>query len=213
MQSLRSGFSKVTRTPISTWVWFFITLLAILVFTLLGPAEHSLGTHIRVVYLHGAWVWGSIAAFFLAAACGGIGLLTRRKIFHCWSRAFGRTGLFFWVTYLPLSLWAMQSNWNGLFLSEPRWRLALVFAITGLLLQIGMSLMDNPILTSGLNLGYFIALIFALQNTANVMHPASPILQSNAWRIQAFFFGLVLLTFVAAWEMTRWWYTSEQNCV
>ena len=89
----------------------------------------------------------------------------------------------------------------------------MVFAITGLLLQIGMSLMDNPILTSGLNLGYFIALTLALQNTANVMHPASPILQSNAWRIQAFFFGLVLLTLVAAWEMTRWWYTSEQNCV
>ncbi len=180
--------------------------------TLLGPAEHSLGTHIRIVYLHGAWVWGSIIALLFAAICGIIGVITHVDAFHCWSRAFGRTGVVFWITYLPLSLWAMQANWNGLFLAEPRWRLALVFAITGLLLQVGMSLIDTPALTSGLNSGYFIALIIALRYTPNVMHPVSPVLQSDAWRIQAFFFGLVLLILLAGWQMARWWYKSEPNC-
>ena len=88
----------------------------------------------------------------------------------------------------------MQSNWNGLFLAEPRWKLALVFAITGILLQVGLSLAGKPSLTSALNLAYFISLLVALQQTTNVMHPASPILNSDAWRIQLFFFGLVLLT-------------------
>lgn len=213
MASLQSVFSRLTKTTISTWFWFILTILAIGLVTLFGPVEHSLGTHIRIVYLHGAWVWGSIIALFLAAVCGCVGLLTSHKTFHCWSSAFGRTGLFFWLTYLPLSLWAMQSNWNGLFLVEPRWRFALVFAITGLLLQVGLCLVETPILTSSVNLSYFIALMVTLGNTTNVMHPASPILQSDAWRIQAFFFGLVLLTLAAAWQMARWWYQGEPNCL
>jgi len=106
----------------------------------------------------------------------------------------------------------MQSNWNGLFLAEPRWRLALVFAIAGLLLQIGLKLANQPTLSSMINLSYFIALILALQNTANVMHPTSPIINSEAWRIQLFFFGLVLLTLLAVWQVARWWYKSEPDC-
>lgn len=212
MQSDRPSKLKLTKPPISTWIWLTLTFLAIIVFTTLGPAEHSLGTHVRVVYLHGAWVWASVGAFFLAAVCGAIGLVTGRKEFHCWSAAFGRTGLIFWITYLPLSLWAMQSNWNGLFLAEPRWRLALVFSIAGFLLQVGLSLANRPILNSIFNLVYFVALIFAIQNTANVLHPASPILTSDAWRIQLFFICLVLLTLIAAWQIARWWYKSEPDC-
>ena len=213
MQSFRSRIPKINETTLPAWVLFLVILIAILVLTMLGPSEHSLGTHIRIVYLHGAWVWGSLAAFFFSAVSGGIGLITRRKAFHGWSKALGRTGLFFWITYLPLSLWAMQANWNGLFLAEPRWRLALVFAICGILLQAGMSLVDAPSLTSTLNLGFFIALVVALRTTANVLHPVSPILQSEAWRIQAFFFGLVFLVILAAWQMARWWYKGEPDRV
>jgi len=211
MQLDRKSLTGIIHTPKIAWIWFTLTLLTIGIFTTIGPAEHSLGTHIRVVYLHGAWVWASLAAFLAASVFGGLGLFTQRKSFHYWSGAFGRTGLIFWISYLPLSLWAMQSNWNGLFLAEPRWRLALIFAITGIFLQVGLSLVDKPNLTSGLNLCYFIALMFALQHTPNVMHPTSPILNSDAWRIQLFFFGLVLLTLLAVWQMARWWYKSEPD--
>jgi hypothetical protein len=208
-----NGWRSLLKSSFPAWLWFVLTLLAIGIFTVLGPAEHSLGTHVRIVYLHGAWVWAALAAFLFAGAAGLLGLLTRREAFHCWSRALGRTGLFFWITYLPLSLWAMQSNWNGLFLAEPRWRLALVFAVAGLMLQTGLSLADQPQLTSTLNLGFAIALLVALQGTANVMHPASPILDSNAIRIQLYFSGLLLLTLLAAGQVARWWYRREPNCI
>ncbi len=194
------------------WLLFAGTLLLIALFTLLGPPEHSLGTHIRVVYLHGAWVWASLGAFLAAAISGAAAILSRREPFHCWSAAFGRTGLFFWITYLPLSLWAMQTNWNGLFLAEPRWRLALVFAIAGLLLQIGLALANRLMLTSALNLGYFLALMTAIVRTPNVMHPSSPILGSEAWRIQLFFYALTGLTLLAVWQMARWWYRRDPGC-
>lgn len=203
------NLGKFISTHRNELLLFVVTCLAIIILANFGPAEHSLGTHIRVVYLHGAWVWTSLAAFFLSAFFGLLGVITRRSVLHAWSQAFGRTGLVFWVTYLPLSLWAMQSNWNGLFLAEPRWRLALVFAITGILLQVGLALANRPTLTSVLNLAYFVALLLAIQSTENVMHPTSPILSSEAVRIQVFFFGLVSLIFLLAWQVARWWYRFE----
>jgi hypothetical protein len=116
----------------------------------------------------------------------------------------GRAALVFWVTYLPISLWAMQTNWNGLFLSEPRWRLAVIFSIGGLILQIGVSLMEDPAWASAGNLVFLVAMIFALRTTENVMHPASPIFSSDAWRIQLFFIAMVGLVLFAEWQLARW---------
>ncbi len=87
-----------------------------------------------------------------------------------------------------------------------------MFAISGVLLQIGLSLANKPVLTSLLNIVYFISLVTALQNTSNVMHPASPILNSDAWKIQLFFGSLVLLTLLAALQIAGWWYKREPNC-
>jgi hypothetical protein len=203
---MRDSIKSQGRSPL---VRFLISLVLIGVFTTLGPAEKALGSNVRVVYLHGAWVWSAIAAFVAAGAVGLVGLVTHRTKLHTWSRALGRTGLFFWITYLPISLWAMRTNWNGLFLAEPRWRIAVVFAIGGILLQSGLSLVDDPAWASGFNFLYAVTLFAALQSTQQVMHPASPILESNAWRIQLFFAALLGLAFVAAWQITRWWHRFE----
>ena len=183
--------------------WFVLNLLAIIVVTALGPAEKSLGTNVRVVYLHGAWVWAALICIFAAAVLGLVGLLSRREIAHYWSLALGRTGLIFWITYLPLSLWAMQTNWNGLFLSEPRWRVAIIFAIGGLVLQIGITMLENPAWASALNVVFVVILVYVLQTTDQVMHPGSPIFGSGAWRIQAYFLLLLVLTLLAAGQLAR----------
>ena len=190
--------------------WFFITLLVILLVTAIGPAEKTLGVNVRVVYLHGAWVWAGLIGFVAAAVVGLVGLVSRRRELNYWSRALGRTGLFFWITYLPISMWAMQTNWNGLFLAEPRWRVGLVFAIGGLILQVGVSLLDDPIWASISNIAFAIMLFISLQSTEQVMHPASPIFGSDAWRIQLFFLALIALTLLAAWHLARWWRSRDQ---
>ena len=193
------------KSPI---LWFFLGLIAVAGVTLVSPPEATLGPNVRVVYLHGAWVWTALAAFLAAAAVGAVGLITRRATFHRWSRTIGRIGLFFWITYLPLSLWAMQSNWNGLFLAEPRWRFALIFTITGILLQAGLSFL--PVIWSSVgNIAYVIALFAVMQATENVMHPPGPMLESDFGRIQIFFYILTLLLFGTAWQAVRWLHKLE----
>ena len=194
---------KITSPVISLPILFVMIALI----TALSPAEASLGYNARVVYLHGAWVWASLGVYVAAGAIGLVGLFqlilrVDQSQIHQWSRALGRSGLVLWITYLPISLWAMQTNWNGLFLAEPRWRIAVIFAITGLLLQLGLSF--TPVSWASFwNFAFITTLFLSLQTTEKVMHPPSPMLDSNAWRIQIFYTGLVALMILVAWQIAR----------
>lgn len=192
--------SKI-KTPL---ISFIAAVIVIALLALFGPEERSLGANVKIVYLHGAWVLAAELAFVAAAIAGLIAFIAKRDAFHRWSAALGRTGIFFWVTYLPLSLWAMQTNWNGLFLAEPRFRLALIFAVTGVLLQVGLWIIDTNWVTSLANLMYIVVLRVIFSTAENVMHPPpSPIFNSGNYIIIGFFLSLIALTLLAAYFLFR----------
>jgi hypothetical protein len=183
---------------------FFLTVIVIALLALFGPEEKSLGANVRIVYLHGAWVLTAELAFLAAGLTGLLAFVTKRDLLHGWSAALGRTGIFFWVTYLPLSLWAMESNWNGLFLSEPRFRLAVIFAVTGVLLQAGLWLINTNWITSLANILFIIALRLVFASAQNIMHPPpSPIFNSGNFMIIGFFLALIALTLLASFFLFR----------
>ncbi len=189
----------------SPLLWFVLALLTTAGLTAIGPQEQSRGNNVRVVYLHGAWALTAEGALGLAAVTGLLGVLARRPSLHRWSAALGVTGLLFWVAYLPLSLWAMQANWNGLFLAEPRFRVAVIFAITGVLMQLGLTLLARPAFTSVFNVLFFIALRIGLSRAEYIMHPPpSPIFSSGVLSLQLFFIGVTFLTLTSAYFLARW---------
>jgi len=184
---------------------FFVTVIVIALLALFGPEEQSLGSNVRIVYLHGAWVLTAELAFLAAGLAGLIALVSKKDLFHRWSAALGHTGIFFWITYIPLSLWAMESNWNGLFLAEPRFRLAVIFAVTGLLLQLGLWMINTGWITSLANLIYIVVLRVIFATADNIMHPPpSPIFNSGNYAIIGFFVAMILLSILAAYFMMRW---------
>lgn len=185
-------------------VWSGVFLAGAVLVALFAPLEKTLGLNSRVVYFHGAWVWAAMITFVSAALAGLAGLLTRRRILHVWSRGLGRSALSFWVLFLPMSLYVMQANWNGLFLDEPRFRLPLNFAIVGLLLQVGLSFFPL-VWTSLANLIFALTLIPGMQGIQTVLHPESPIFQSSAPAIQAYFTLQVVLLLLAAISLGRGW--------
>lgn len=189
------------RTPL---VWFVVMIVVVGAVASLGPPEQSLGSGVRLVYLHGAWVWTALAGFAASALLAGLGLALRRPGSQRWSVALGQTALFFWVTYLPMSLWVMRANWNGLFLQEPRWRLGLDFALVDIMVQGAILVLGSLAWASWLNLGLFGALAWALVRTPEVMHPSSPIFSSGSFPIEIFFLSLVALCLVTGWQLARW---------
>jgi hypothetical protein len=197
---------------ISPLLLFFATLVVIAVLAAFGPEEQSLGSNVRIVYLHGAWVLAAEVAFAAAALVGLLALILRREGLHRWSAALGRTGIVFWLTYLPLSLWAMQANWNGLFLAEPRFRLALTFAIVGTLMQVGLWMINTAWVTSLANLVFFVTLRVVFSTASNVMHPPpSPIFNSGLWNIIIFFVLLNIFAWAAAYFLTMVFMSYRSN--
>lgn len=190
--------------PMTRAAWLAATLAVIALVTILSPVEQTLGASIRLVYFHGAWVWAGLITFGLAAAAGLAGLLLRKSIWPSWSSAFGRAGLIFWLTYLPMSLLVMKIYWGGLFLDEPRWRIPFTFGIVAVLLQVGLWLLNSPLLTSLGNLVFGAALWWSLGRADNVLHPDSPVFTSNSIRIQAFFVVLVILSMLFSLQAAAW---------
>ena len=187
------------------WLWLLLTLAAIALFTAFSPLEKTLGVNVRIVYLHGAWVWAALAGLLLAGLVGLLGLLLRRKALHAWSLALGRTGLLMWVLFLPQSLVVMQANWNGLFLDEPRFRVPLNLAIVGVLLQIGLAFFPVGKWTSLGNLIYSAAVMVVMSSMQTVLHPQSPIFTSGEWQIQLFFMALLILLLGLELQIARLW--------
>jgi hypothetical protein len=169
------------------------------------PAEKTLGTGIRLIYLHGAWVWTGIILFGLAGLTGLVAILLKKIRLHKASAALGRAGLCFWLTYLPISLLVMRLNWNGLFFDEPRWKIPFTLAVVGFLIQTGVLLINTPWLTSLANFGFGATLLYNLSKIQSVLHPQSPIQQSGSIRIQIFFGILVIITLTAGGFLSRIW--------
>jgi hypothetical protein len=185
--------------------WFYLaaSLLVVGYLTFLSPLEKTLGANARIVYLHGALVWVALAAILAAGVAGAFGLLFRAARLHAWSQALGRTGLLLWLVFLPMSLYVMQANWNGLFLDEPRFRIPLNFAIVGLLLQVGLSFLPDLKWTSWGNLGFSAALMWGMFGIDAVMHPDSPVMRSGARDIQLFFLALLVVLLLVALQIAR----------
>lgn len=181
-----------------------VLLAAALLLAGIGPRERSLGLNVRLVYLHGAWVWTALLGFAAAALAGLAGLLLHRVNWQRASIALGQAGTLFWITYLPMSLLVMQANWNGLFLEEPRFRIGLDFALIALLLQAGILLLGRPAWASAVNIVYLAGLAFSLASSREIMHPPSPIASSGWLALQAYFAGLTFTCAAAGSQIARW---------
>jgi hypothetical protein len=187
------------RSPL---LWFGLTLLLAILFATIAPLEKTLGTNARFVYFHGAWVWAGMLSFLAASVMGLLALILRRTDLHRWSQTWGRVGLIYWVLFLPMSLAVMQLNWGGLFLDEPRWQIPLNLAIVGVLLQIGLSFFPLQWTSIG-NLLFGFLFFGWMRGTDAVLHPDSPIFNSDARGIQIFFFGLVLILTISAYLIAQ----------
>jgi hypothetical protein len=176
----------------------------VLALALLAPRDATLQDASPVVYLHGALVWTSILAFTAAGVVGLAGLVWQREVFHAWSGALARTGLLFWVIYLPLSMWASKVTWNGIPLEDPRFRTAFQVLVLAAGFQIAAALWGaRSRLGSGLNAILAVILWVLTLTTRDVMHPQNP-MASSASTIQFFFALLVGGCGLAALQVARW---------
>ena len=109
---------------------FLILVGLIALLSLFGPREASLGANVRLVYLHGAWVWTALVGFGAAALAGLVGLLFRRPRLQAWSVALGIALCASASLALPVLGRALTFSLIGLFLFYVCFEFTLVTGIS-----------------------------------------------------------------------------------
>jgi hypothetical protein len=186
------GFGPIWFSIFTSTLGMLVVFAVIAITFILGPSDRALGGNLRLILLHGSWVWTGMILFAASALTGLAALITRRTYLHDGSLALGRAGLVFWLTYLPMSLVVMQMNWGGFYFDEPRWRIPFSFAVVGLLLQVGLLLLDQRNVASVANLLFGGTLRYSLRSAGTVLHPEAPLAQSGL-SIQVYFYFLLAL--------------------
>ena len=104
-----------------------------------------------------------------------------------------------------MSLHVMQIFWGGYYFSEPRWQVPFAFAVTGVLLQLGLAVIKSPRLASIANLIFGSLLWWRLMSIRSVLHPDSPMAGPGSDRIQLFFGILLGLSLLFGFQVAYWW--------
>jgi hypothetical protein len=183
-----------------------VLAIAALLFAWAAPNDVTLKGTSKVVYIHGALVWAALlmltAAGVLGAAALAATLVNRGNALHAWTLALGRTGLLFWLAYIPVSMLASRMAWNAVFLAEPRYTTAFRVLAIGIIVQVIVFLFNRPVISSALHVVQAVVIWVMLLTTPSLLHPDNPILRS-APSIQ-FFFGLIVLACgMAALQVAR----------
>lgn len=193
-------------------VWGILALLlaAMVVVVALAPAEQSLGSGIKVVYVHVALIWTGMALMLVNGLVGLAEVALARPFLARWRQVIGGVALGVFIVGVVVSLWAEQVNWGGVLWREPR-NLA-VFNVTAvaIIVQVLASWLPKWRWRGMFATGLAAYLLWEIPRTPLVMHPSDPVRTSNSMGIQATFYSLFVLCLgTAVWLI--WYILARQN--
>lgn len=186
-------------------------LAAIAVWAYLAPQDINLGANLRLILLHGAWVWSALILFVLAAVAALCWLVIKRADCYRTSLAIALVALLFWILYLPQSMMVMKANWGGFYFSEPRWQIPFSFAVIGVLLAVGLYLIRHPLATAFAIIAYAATLVYNLLGITSVLHPDSPVGASSSFNIKGYFGVMMALITLLGLVLARQGYLRLRN--
>ncbi|MBZ0298174.1 MAG: hypothetical protein K8J31_00430 [Anaerolineae bacterium] len=193
----------ITRRMVTLAVPVLIIAIIALV-VVLAPQEKTLGPGIKSVYVHVAFTWTGMLGLTLTGLLGVGALVTGRPRIQRWGQTLGWVAIALFATGLALSMLAAQINWGGIFWSEPRTTMALQIVSMALIVQI-LNSWIQPVRVKGvLHILAALFMTWRIMTTELILHPQSPILNSDSISIQLTFATLFLLVVTAAgWLVWR----------
>jgi len=177
---------------------FTFLAVAIALLLWLAPAEKTLGTGMRSVYLHVGLIWTGIAGFGISGLLGLWVLVRNDARLDGWAQTVAWVACGFFAAGFLSSMLASKINWGGVFLDEPRNRSALMVLCVALIVQIWGSWPVWPRLKGLFRMALVVIFAWSNLTTPLVLHPQNPIRTSTSTAIQNSFLGIFLLFSLAA---------------
>lgn len=179
-----------------------VSLAAVLI--LLSPNEKTLGSGIKVVYVHVASIWTGLVGFLILGVLGLLLVATQKKTIRAWVLAWSWMSLFWFALGVSTSVLAAKINWGGIFWAEPRFQMAWKCLIVVLLTHTINLWLDHPRVQGLLAVIPSAYVSFSVWATPLLLHPKQPIRNADAPMIQwtfrlMFFLALALAVWLAFW--------------
>ncbi len=180
-----------------------ILLLALVVAVWASPAEETLGSSVKIVYVHGAIVQIGELLIILSGVLGLVYLLGKSGRVISWSAALQKVGFFFLVASLFVSLYAASQIWGGINFDEPRFQALIRILVAGAASISIIMLFPRPVVIAWSGIIMVAFSVFNVVTAVLVVHPANAIGSSDSFAIK-FYYGLILaLVFILAIELVR----------
>ena len=180
-------------------------LVLLIVWVVLAPAEATLGSVVKLVYVHGALVWVGLLTFTLAGVLGLVALLVRRALWYEGAAAAGAAALWIWVVYSISAMAVTALTWGQLIAwNEPRVRATALILLAALLLAIVARLVGHRDFSAAMNVVMGIVPWILVQRAEAIRHPIDPIGGSGSTAMQTFYLLMVLTVAGLALVLVAW---------
>lgn len=185
------------------WIALGIVAAAVAALLLLAPVEASMGSGIRIVYLHVALIWTAMLGFAATGLIGAGVAVTNRPGWLRTMQMVGWVTFGFYVASVIVSLIAEQVNWGAILWQEPRNTAVFNGTAVALIVLILSHMLPWRRLAGLLAVGLAAFIVLSLPGAERVFHPTDPIGSSTSGAIQNTFYGAFLLT-TAALSLVIW---------
>lgn len=181
-------------------IWKVILSIVVIMLTLIAPAEKTLGSVVKLIYLHGALSWVSYLLLVVTAVIAAGSLVT--KSWYPIARASLKVSLGFQLVNIVLVPIVTGLTWGVLFAwQEPRVKLT----VTLLCLTLAIYLIEDNF--SYTKLGSLLLTVpgvvrlITIGRIGRLLHPTNPVGSSDSMAIKGFSLSifLVLLALSLIW--------------
>lgn len=192
------------------WLIPVLLLVMMAVAVWLSPEERTLGTRIRIVYVHVAFVWAGLAGILITAILSlSVFLQIRDQRIEKLLPILSFVSVVCFAIGFLLSLAAAQINWGGIFWSEPRLTASLRVLSLAVIVQILAVWFPNLRFRAVL---YIALLLFAVPTTMaarNAIHPSNAIFSSDSNSFAIATLTLMSLVILLALWVINWRYQLQ----
>ncbi|TAK13868.1 MAG: hypothetical protein EPO32_03675 [Anaerolineae bacterium] len=174
---------------------------AALLLAVLAPEEKTLGDGIRVVYVHVALTWTGMLLLGGTALLGLAVVAVPRPAWAAFQRRLYGVALAFFALGYGMSMLASLVNWGGVPIREPRFITSMNVLVIGVIAWFLADLFENPRLAGLLRAAPVLFLVWSVQTSTVVLHPASAVNTAPPGIRYTFLGMFAIMLALAAWGL------------
>ncbi len=165
-----------------------------------APAEKTMGSGIKPVYVHVAFSWAGMTGVLLGGVLGVWVLAKDDERWHGWMETIAWVGVIWFLLGVIISFAAAKANWGAVSLTEPRTAAGLRFSAIALIAKTVASWLPWRQFRAAVNIALVGVLWLLTFSAPLILHPKDPIRTATSAGIQITFVAM----FAVVWLLGVW---------